>query len=89
VRRRYGTLRSIFAAAAVEAELLVRSPCQVKLDDARNEPGQLPTPHEIERLIRVIALAYVAMVVVTVATARSGARLPGSGSVTSTCCGRR
>ena len=69
------SLRHLEVAAAVEAELLVRSPCQVKLDDARIGAPRLPTPDEIERLIRFTDPANVAVVVV--ATVRGGAGVVG------------
>lgn len=62
VRRYYAVVRAVFAAA-VTADVLVRSPCRgVKLPRAEPAPHHVVTPDELERLAAEIGSAYRPMV---------------------------
>lgn len=61
VRTNYGVLRAILAAA-VEADLLVRSPCRgVKMPPHRRKEVRFLSPEELERLAEALPLEYRAM----------------------------
>ena len=64
VRTNYGVLRAILAAA-VEADLLVRSPCRgIRMPPHERKEVRFLSPHEFERLADAMPLEYRPMVYV-------------------------
>jgi len=64
VRTNYGVLRTILAAA-VEADLLVRSPCRgIRMPPHKRKDVRFLSPHEFERLADAMPLEYRPMVYV-------------------------
>jgi integrase len=68
VRRYYAVVRAVFAAA-VTADVLVRSPCRgVKLPRAEPSPHHVVAPDELDRLATEVGSAYRPMVLLAAVT---------------------